>query len=174
MTDDTKSRQPPLPAGKRTRTFVYRPLDEGDRLEVEQGGVRFRANVPVEVADTVTIMQLLTESRETPDGPRTKAIERHVPLYKVLEGNPWFEIDGVQPERKKATARLPESADQYRGYAISWIAASMSAAAMDKRWAGEESLRQRCGVSVADLGYVRPFFDARHEECADLDAQRAA
>jgi hypothetical protein len=166
----------PRPIGRprNTRTFIYRPIEEGDRLEIEMAGIKFRANVPVEVSDGVTILQLLREERDTPDGIRTRAVERKVPLYQVVTGNPWFEVDGVRPQRSVPGTKVPDTADEYRGYAITWIFQSTSAAAMDLRWAGEEGLRQRCGVNVSDRNYLMPFFQARHKECSDLDAQRAA
>jgi hypothetical protein len=167
-------KEPRLGTPKHTRTFIYRPQEEGDRLEIEMAGIRFKANTPVEVADNVTITQLLREERETPDGMRSRAIERKVPLWQVVAGNPWFEVDGKQPQRTQANTRLPDGPDAYRNYAIQWIAASMSARAMDLRWVSEEGLRQRCGLTNEDRNYIMPFFQARHQECAELDAQRAA
>ena len=163
-----------VPTKSKTATIVYRPQDPSDPVEMLFGGVKFKANEPVEVPYSKTILQLLREERETPEGIRTRAVERAVPLPDVVRGNPWFEVDGVKAERKKATARVPDSADEYRGYAISWIATSMSADSMDKRWVAEEGLRQRCGVSSTEISYIRPFFDARHMECSELDKQRVA
>jgi hypothetical protein len=159
-----------------TRTFIYRPQDPADPIEMSMGGIMFHANVPKDVADTVTVLQLITETRETAEGEvRSKGREQKVPLYKVLEHNPWFEIDGVKPPRPQpATARVPDTSDEYRGYAIAWIATSTSAATMDKRWSGEDMLRRKCGISASDLAYIMPFFDARREECADIQSQRVA
>lgn len=172
--------QPVPPKPKKTATIIYRP-EPGEPAEVvcfqtelDLIGVRFRANEPVELPYSKTIKQLLVEKFEHADGMRSRAIERDVPCIEVLRHNPAFEIDGVQEKRKKAATRVPTSADEYRGYAISWISVSMSAQAMDHRWAGEEGLRQRCGVTPSDIAYLRPYFDARHMECAELDAQRKA
>ena len=129
---------------------------------------------PTEVPYSHTIEQLLVEHFDTPDGVRSKAIPKRVPVPVVLAGNPYFDIDGVRPEKVKPHARVPEDADGYRGYCINWISVSMSADSMDKRWVGEEGLRQRCGCSPADINYLRPFFEARRVECAELDKQRAA
>lgn len=157
---------------RKTATIIYRPQESTDPSEQIFGGIKFRANEPVEVPYSKTIDQLLTEKFETPDGIRSRAVERQIPLPDVLRGNPWFEIDGVKHERVKPHMRLPDSSDQYRNYCINWISVSMSADSMDKRWIGEEMLRQRCGVSPGDISYLRPFFDARRMECAELDKQR--
>jgi hypothetical protein len=159
---------------KPTRTFIYRPQDPADPVETTFAKILFRANEPVEVADTVTVQQLVVEKRETPEGEtRSKGREMQVPLYRVLAGNPWFEIDGVKSERQKpATHRVPTSPDEYRGYAIAWIAASTSAVTMDKRWIAEDNLRRACGVSADDMAYVMPFFEAKREECADVESRR--
>lgn len=159
---------------------IYRP-SEGDPHttfirygEREEHQVRFRANEPVEVLHSITVSQLLREERETPDGIRARSVERKVPLVDMLKTNPSFEVDGQRAERKAPLARLPDTPDQYRNYAVMWITASMSARAMDQRWEAEAGLRSRCGVGPEDISYIRPLFDARRKECADLDAQRAA
>jgi len=161
-------------ASKKTATIIYRRQDDSDPREMLFGGLKFVADVPQEVSYSRTIKQLHREERETPDGIRTRARELDVPLPDVLRGNPWFEIDGVKAERTKPMTRVPDTADEYRGYCINWITVSMSADSMDKRWVGEEGLRQRCGVSPTEIAYLRPFFDARRVECADLDKIRAA
>src|SRR3984885_413969 len=162
---------------KKSATVIYRP-EHGDPSEVlmfateNTPGILFKANEPVDVPYSRTIDQLLVEKFETPDGTKSKSIERKVPLPDVIRGNPSFEIDGIKPERIRPLARMPTDSDGYRGYAINWISVSMSADSMDKRWAGEEGLRQRCGCSPADIAYLRPFFEARRMETAELDRQR--
>jgi hypothetical protein len=163
-----------------TATVIYRPArDEPAEIrmfvtETNLVGVLFKANEPMELSYSKTLEQLLVEKYETDEGIRSRAVERKVPLPEVLKGNPSFEIDGVKPERVTPYARMPDTADGYRGYCINWISVSMSADSMDKRWVGEEGLRQRCGVSPSDIAYLRPFFDSRRIECAELDKQRAA
>ena len=171
---------------RETAIVIYRP-DFGEPPEImmfateTKPGISFKANEPVEVPYSFTVEQLLVEKFQTPDGTRSRAIERKVPAPDVLQhvdedgkivGNPSFEVNGFQPPRSKAMVRLPTDSDAYRGYCINWISVSMSADSMDKRWVGEEGLRQRCGCSPSDIGYLRPFFDARRMECAELDRQR--
>lgn len=162
----------PEPSLPKFATVIYRRQDDSDPREMVFGGMKFKVDEPVEVPYSKTIMQLLVEKRETPDGPRSVGIEKYIPLPIVMKGNPWFEVDGVQTERVLPHMRLPEDADGYRGYCINWISVSMSADSMDKRWVGEEGLRSRCGCSPSDIAYLRPFFDARRQECAELDKQR--
>ena len=172
LTPRAQERRMPEPP-KKSAMITYIPLDHGDPVENVFGGIRFKANVPVEVPRTHTILQLIVEKIETKDGElRTHGVERQIPLIEVLRGNSSFEIDGVRPERIKPHARVPEDADQYRGYCINWIFASTSADSMDKRWIGEEGLRRRCGVSPSDIDQLRPFFESRRMECAELDKQR--
>jgi hypothetical protein len=172
-----ENRHPAKDDRRSTATVIYRP-DQHDPPEILMFATEtvppmaFRANEPVEVPYSRTIPQLLVEKFETAEGIRSRSIERNVPVVEVIRGNPSFEIDGVRPERQRPAQRMPTDADQYRGYAISWISVSMSADSMDKRWIGEEGLRQRCGCSPSDIAYLRPFFDARRVECAELDQQR--
>lgn len=167
-----KEKPMPEPAMPKFATVIYRRQDDTDPKEMIFGGMKFKADEPVEVPYSKTILQLLAEKRETADGVRSHTLEKQVPLPIVMKGNPWFEVDGVRTERVRPHARLPEDADSYRGYCINWISVSMSADSMDKRWVGEEGLRQRCGCSAQDIGYLRPFFEARREECAGLDKMR--
>ena len=163
-----------VPRPKSARV-TYIPIDPNDPPYQEFGGIRFLANTPVEVPYAKTIEQLISEKYEAESGEmrrRTREVKTPVPV--ALKGNPWFEIDGERTERQKPLTRLPETADGYRNYCISWIATSMSADSMDKRWIGEEGLRQRCGVSPAEISYLRPFFEARRMECAELDKTRTA
>lgn len=161
----------------KTAIVVYRP-DHDQPPEImmfateTKPGISFKANDPVEIPYSRTTQQLLVEKFETSNGIRSRAMERLIPIIDVLRGNPSFEVDGERPERIKPHARLPQTSDEYRGFCINWISVSMSADWMDKRWVGEEGLRQRCGCAPSDIAYLRPFFDARRVECAELDQQR--
>jgi len=158
---------------RKTATIIYRRLEDTDPREQTFADIKFRADEPVEVPHSVTVQQLISEKYETSEGEtRRRSREKLVSLADVLKGNPWFEVDGIQIERKLPHAKLPDDADGYRGYAINWISTSMSADSMDKRWAGEEGLRRRCGVSATELAYLRPFFESRRFECAELDRTR--
>lgn len=162
-------------------TVIYRP-SEGDNSitwinygETQEQQIRFRANEPVQVPYSIKIKQLLSEAFETKDGtPARRTREVNVPLVEVLRKNPAFEVDGVQAERKRPLSKIPETADEYRNYAIAWIVTSMSAKAMQMRWESEGGLRERCGVTGGDLSHILPLYENRKAECAALDAQRAA
>lgn len=175
IADANESALTPIEPKKKSATIIYRRQDDSDPRETTMMGIKFKADEPVEVPYSKTVLQTIVEKRETKDGDiRTVGVEKHVPVPLALKGNAWFEIDGVKTERVKPHARMPEDADAYRGYAINWISVSMSADSMDKRWVGEEGLRQRCGCSQTDINYLRPFFEARRMECAELDKQRVA
>ena len=165
----------------RTAIVIYRPQDGDNPItwinygESEDATIRFRANEPVTVPYSLRINQLHTEQKETKDGTIARVTkEVKVPLVEVLRKNPAFEVDGVQAERKRPLSRIPDTADEYRNYAIAWIVASMSAKAMTLRWESEQGLRERCGVTGADLAHILPLYENRKAECAALDAQRAA
>jgi hypothetical protein len=151
--------------------ITYIPLEEGDKLHVTVGanpdkpgsGVHFTANVPTRVPRSATMMQLLVEKFEMKDGSiGSQGREKRVPIAKVLEGNPYFSINGAPPPRKPRIAeRLPNDPNQYRSYAIGWIARAAGAHDLELRWKGEQGMRERCGVQDDDLSYISPFYEAR-------------
>lgn len=100
-----------------------------------------------------------------PDGTiQTRHVEKRVPMAELARNNPHFMVNGKQadkPAPKKI--RLPESPDEYRGYALRWIADSTELSAMQVRWDAEQALRDRCGVNDADVAYIMPFFEAKRE-----------
>jgi hypothetical protein len=96
---------------------------------------------------------------------QSRNVETKVSLVELARGNPAFSVDGARAERKVATASVPTSNDDYRGYCIAWIADSTDAAVMDKRWEAEAELREQCGVEEKDLAYLRPFFEAQRGRC---------
>ncbi len=141
-----------------TAEITYIPQD-GDKPITKVGGVTFHANVPVQVGPAVKVMQLHVVPHTVGDRSGTRTIEVGVPLAEVLRGNPSFKIDGIQAERKRGTDRLPQSPEEYRGYATAWIAASTDLASVHTRWKVEEGLRQACGVDQNDVAYLKPFLD---------------
>jgi hypothetical protein len=104
-----------------------------------------------------------------PDGTiQTRHVEKKISMVELARGNPSFMVNGEKPaERQSGRIRTPETPDEYRGYAMRWIAGSTEASAMDARWTSEETLRNRCGVNDQDISYIRPFFEAKHDDCRE-------
>jgi hypothetical protein len=149
---------------KSTAEVTYIPGD-GDPHRVTWGGLEFKAHIPTLVPLTHAISVPMRKEHVLDDGTvQSRNIETRVSLVELARGNPSFSVDGVQAERKAGTARVPSSNDEYRGYAIAWIANSTGAAAMDTRWEAEAALRGQCGVDDKDIAYLRPFFEARRDQ----------
>lgn len=147
--------------------ITYIPED-GDPVRTKWNGIEFKAYVPVKVSRRHTVQVLLRITQDMPDGTVvTKAVEKRIPMVELARNNARFSVNGKAPAKKaEAKARVPASPDEYRGYAINWIAQSTGASAMDARWENEQLLREKCGCDDADIAYLRPFFEARHEECS--------
>jgi hypothetical protein len=155
---------------KTTAQVTYHPGD-GDPPRVTWGGLEFKAYVPVAVPLTHAIAVPMRKQHVLADGTvQSRNIETKVSLVELARGNPAFSVDGARAERKVATASVPTTNDEYRGYCIAWIAASTDAAVMDKRWDAEAELREQCGVEEKDLAYLRPFFEAHHRRCGSAVA----
>lgn len=172
----TAKRRAPAKAEEAFDEITYIPQN-GDPVRTTWNGIHFPAHIPVKVPRTVTIavpMPIQTKGADgelingivQPDGSiQTRHVERKVPLVELAKGNPLFSVNGAAPaEAKKGQARVPDTPDQYRGYAIRWIAASTNAKDMDARWNAEVDLREKCGCNDEDIGYLRPFFEARHDQ----------
>jgi hypothetical protein len=125
-------------------------------------GVKFSANVAVQVSKKTTVLVPLRKEITLADGSVvTRAVETRIPLVEILRFNPSFCVNGEQPVKQAAKARVPTDPDQYRGYAIDWIANCTDANALEKQWAGEAHLRETLGVNERELAYISPFFEAR-------------
>ena len=149
---------------KASAEVTYIPGD-GDPHRVTWGGLEFKAYVPTKVGVTHAISVPLRKEHVLADGTvQSRNVETRVSLVELARGNPSFAVDGVRTERKVGTARVPSSNDEYRGYAIAWIAASTAAQPMDTRWDAEADLRGNCGVDDKDIAYLRPFFEARRDQ----------
>jgi hypothetical protein len=139
-------------------------------------GVKFPAHVPVKVKGSQTVEAPLPIRTKVdgkwidgimqPDGTlQTRHVARRIPMVVLAKRNPFLSVNGAPPpQRKTGVARLPTDPDQYRGYATRWISEATDAATMDARWAGEQALREQCGCTESDEQWLRPFFDARHEQ----------
>jgi hypothetical protein len=139
---------------------------EGDPVRTTWNGVKFAAHVPTRVSRKQTIVCLMPTFANMPDGTvQSRHVERRISMVELAKTNPSFMVNGKITEKAAApSARVPQSPDEYRGYALRWIAASNESSAMDVRWKAEEQLRDRCGVNDQDIAYIMPFFEARHDE----------
>ena len=156
----------PLSADAKTHAeVVYTPLDPGDPIETIFAGLKFRANVAVQVPLTRMVDSLLRKESQTMDGElRSRAIETKVPVVERLKTNPYFKVDGEQCIRDRPHAKVPDSPEGYRGYAISWIRLSTDARSMRDRWEMEKQLRVSCGCDKRDIDYIMPLFEMRYDE----------
>lgn len=167
-TADDTAEQTDAPKNAKAKDYAeitYIP-DNGDPVRTTFAGIEFKAYVPVKVALVHAITVGLRKEVTMPDGSiQSRNVDTRISVAELLKGNRFFSVDGVQAAKKSASARVPTDPDMYRGYAISWIAASTNASSMDARWDGEAALRERCGCDDKDIAYLRPFFEARHDEC---------
>ena len=166
--EKSKSNEPKLAAVAVDDTvdeIIYHPND-GDPVRVKWNGLEFKAYVPTKVSRKHCVLALVKQEQTMPDGSTvTRATEKRIPMVDLARRNPSFSVNGETPfARKEGKSRVPTTSDEYRGYAIGWIAASSAASAMDARWDAEATLREKCGVDDGDVAYLRPFFEARHEE----------
>jgi hypothetical protein len=153
----------PVARNPNTNTICYEPEDGGDPSTI-MGGMKFRANIPVEVERTRTVLQLLVEKRELKDGTIvTQGVEKRIPLAEVLRGNRFFRVDGVKITVKAGVERVPDDPGTYRGYCQNWMRMAISAKELADRWSAEAVLRDKCGLAEQDLAYLMPFYEARHE-----------
>lgn len=162
---------PARAASKDSSQVTYIPRD-GDPIRTVWNGVEFRANIPVVIPHSKMVNTLVVQETKGPEGDiRTKGVETKTSMVEMAKTNPFFEVDGVQHvEHKNGVARLPIDSDQYRGYALVWIRATNTLKQLKERWDGEEPLREKCGLEVGDINYLRPFLDARREQLGETTA----
>lgn len=155
-----------LPSQKKDYDEITYIPGEGDPIRTKWNGFEFRAHLPVQVPHKATVLVPMPLEMTAADGSRiTRHVEKRVPMADLARGNPAFSVNGETPaKRRLGTARVPTNSDEYRGYCISWIAASTKPADMDARWEAEQELREVCGCDDNDIAYLRPFFEARHEQ----------
>jgi hypothetical protein len=152
------------PDAGETDEITYLPED-GDPIRTRWNGIEFKAHVPVKVSRKHTVLVPDRVEREMPDGTiQSRSVEKRIPMVELAKGNCRFMVNGVPPmERDSGAVHTPTTADEYRGYALRWIAASTEPKAMDARWTSEEALRDKCDVGDDEIAYLRPFFEARIE-----------
>jgi hypothetical protein len=150
-----------------TARVIWHPED-GDPGKMTMNGIEFKANVPVILPLSKTISYPERKEYFLPDGTlQSRGVETKKSMVEILRTNPSFSVDGVRPPRKSASARLPDDADKYRGYALRWIRESTSHEQIVQRWDGEQELRDRCGCAQKDIAYLTPFLEARKDQVKD-------
>jgi hypothetical protein len=178
MSEDTNTEQSPLPEeaatevrrgrkpAKDSAEVTYIP-GEGDPIKTKVHGVEFRGNVPVSIRFDKMVETLTRKETKGPEGEtRSRGVEGKISLVELLRGNRCFSVDGVHPEHKEGARGIPKDADGdwYRGYAMKWINESTTFAQLEQRWAGEQALREKCGLEPKDENYLRPFFEFRKDQ----------
>lgn len=126
-----KQSEKAAPAGEQ---ITYLPGPE-DSPMVKWGGHTFHANLPKMVNDTA--------------------------LVERARGNRFFKVGAFVASDAVATRDepvSPKTPEQYRAHAIGWLKTMTSVDELDRKWAGEETLRMACGVGSDDLEYLSELF----------------
>ena len=155
-------------------TYVPGP---DDRVETIAYGRKWKANVPVEIADTAGYAIMESVRSERPDGTVVLTTrERKVTILEMARGNPSFQIEGeTKAAVKTPSPREMSTPGEYRAYAQHWFRDETSAGAFKERWADEEELREQCGMTHDDVRFLEPFMNARlHELTQAAKEERAA
>lgn len=124
----------------------YVPHD-GDPVKVMWNGIAFRANVDVEVPITTVIHQ---EKDRAP-----------IPLVELARTNGHFSVDGEPPPKK--SNKPPQTSDEYRRWAINWIALADDFDHLAMRWDEEERLRHMCGIGQDDMDMLLSVYSPKLE-----------
>jgi hypothetical protein len=164
----------PEPKDRRTFKVTYRPGPE-DRARTVWNGITFTANQPVTLSldnPRHYIENDLPKAIDGPDGEiatRTRRVKMF--MGELAKTNPHFEVEGFPRYIKKlAEGRRPQTSDEYRTWAQTWFAeagdeehpdAPQTPREMLERWDDEDAMRERCGVSDEDIGFLKPFFDMK-------------
>lgn len=148
---------------------TYIPRDPGDPAMMLWNGVKFPANVPVELDPKLHGYKVpLPKKTLDPATGRTltEHVETWVSMIDQAKGNPSFQVEGEAPvaARKPGRPRIPRTSEDYRSYALAWISAMEDVQDLAERWDAEDVLRENCGVGEDDLKYLTPFFQAKHHE----------
>ena len=160
-----QSKSQPRPGQEKLSASVTYIPGDGDPVRTVWNGVEFRANVPVDIPLTKTVLAPMRKEHYLADGTlQSRGVETKVSMVDLARGNPSFSVDGVQAARKSGAARLPTDNDQYRGYALRWVRETTTVQALDQRWDGEAALREKCGCDDKDMAYLMPFIEARRSQ----------
>lgn len=157
---------------------TYTPLENGDPIETTVAGIRFVANVPVDVSGIKVVQTVIKEWLDAEGNPRSRGVEKQVPLADVLASNPYFQVDGkAAVEKPKAgRPRTPTTADEYRAHALRWFPQMESSKQLGERWESEKPLREKLGVTDDgdEVKFLRPFYEGRFHELRQAEKAKAA
>ena len=150
---------------------TYVPREPTDPAVMIWNGVKFPANVPVELDPNNRAHGYPVQTRKTITDPTTgremfEYKDSWMFMAEIAKTNPSFQVEGEAPvaARKPGRPRVPRTSEDYRSHAQAWIAAADNHDELEERWTEEEGLRERCGVGDDDLSYLKPFFEAKHHE----------
>lgn len=105
---------------------------------------------------------------ENPEPNQGEASARNEPISgpaPVAEMKPGPAQTITPEEAKVAVEQKPKNADEWRVYALAWIAALTDYEEIRTRWSNERPLRNQCGVTEE---YRRPVQDVMTERCKEL------
>lgn len=148
---------------------TYIPRDPTDPAMMIWNGVKFPANVPVEL-DPKLHGYKVPLPKKTLDAATGRTLTEHVETWVSMidqaKGNLSFQVEGEAPvaARKPGRPRTPRTSEDYRSYCLAWVAATEDFQDLEERWKEEEALRERCEVGHDDLSYLSPFLEAKRHE----------
>lgn len=155
---------------------TYRPGPQDLAMTI-WNGIRFEAGRPVTLSyknKRHYIEVDLPKQIDTADGSYvTRTVTSRVSMIDRARENWHFEVEGTPRAIKPIPGdRKPQTADEYRSWAQSWIAMAgtkmdgddfeiQTAPELKERWDDESALRERLGVGEDDVGFLKPFFDMK-------------
>lgn len=98
----------------------------------------------------------------------TRTQLKYIPMGESLAANPFFEVREkggkvkVSAEQKRR-AGAPETAEEYKAYALKWIEEGTDPDEMKNRWRREQPLRDRVGAADAIAEEIYATFSTKVE-----------
>lgn len=141
---------------------TYTPLDEGDPVVVTWNGIKFQANVPIELSPSQTVLQTIILKDEDPDGIiRSKPVDKKVSMIELAKLNPHFRVEGFT-QAKRTDPSSPRTPEEYKAYAVRWINTSTQHNEMDRRWTAERGMREALGCGEDLLEEISSLFERKY------------
>jgi hypothetical protein len=182
-TADLQKPRPPAPPPSRPKDeqkaefkVTYRPGPQ-DMAVTIWNGIRFEAGRPVTLSyknKRHYIEVDLPKQIDTADGSYvTRSVASRISMIDRARENWCFEVEGTPRAIKPiANGRKPQTAEEYRSWAQTWIALAgtkvdgddfeiQTPREMLERWDDESAMRERLGVGEEDVGFLKPFFDMK-------------